>query len=437
MMGKEPDGKGLAMIRFRAKSKKLVLILAAASLAVAGLILGLAWHLGWFAAAASPLQVGMPGSAAGSAGHYQIAEKETEPLRQRMLTLLKGSGGLAGWYRLAGKYGTPAAERSADYLAADQLCYGQYFLEQDDHKAFQTWWQSFRSAYWTAAGLVRAMAATPESEITAADDFWRTNLTAARLLAQSCSRWPDRQRRTDLDKLSARLLELADQALAADYAAAVPTAGPTPDPAATPTPKPSLAPTPETEPTLSVLRLASLDLYAMQQLAQLDPRWQTLYEQALQIVRDGYLSDALPLYALAYAENQGGYVFFNGDTPAIDTEESLLVLLHLAEAGQDVTRGLSWLRDQMYNQHALYASYHITQGQAVSSEECLAAYALAARLARIVADEDLYQAVTQRLLWHQATSQRSAALSAIFREEASGLIRVTAADNTWALLALR
>ena len=81
-------------------------------------------------------------------------------------------------------------------------------------------------------------------------------------------------------------------------------------------------------------------------------------------------------------------------------------------------------------------SYHIAQGQATSSEECLVGYALTARIARIVGDRRLYDAAANRLQWHLATSQTSQVRGAIFRQTADGLITMTAEDNVWALLAL-
>jgi len=426
------------MARMHRQPKKSVLILFAIGLILLVLIMAVLWRAAWFSPGDSLLSVGQPGSASGSAGHYQHSSEAIELLRQRMIKLLnQETGGLANWYRLAGKFGVPESVRSTEFLASDQLRYGQYLLEQRKLQDFQIWWQNFRLTYLSPAGLVRPAARVTDDNIRLEADFWRTNISAARLLAQSCSVWPDRKRRSDLNNLSQQLLALADKALSADYTATVPTPAAVLDPAATPTPKPANTPAAVEIPKLDVLRLASLDLFAMQQLAPLDDRWRSLYERCLPIVQNGYLNDSLPLYALAYVEGQGGYLNYNGGNSSLDTEESLLVMLHLCESGQDISRSLNWIRDQLYNQHALYSSYHIIQGQATSSQECLAGYAMVARMARIIGDENLYQAAANRLLWHQATSLSSEALSAIFREDASGLVIIMAADNTWALTALR
>ena len=212
---------------------------------------------------------------------------------------------------------------------------------------------------------------------------------------------------------------------------------PTLDPSATPTPKPVVTPAAtDSGSFLPVLRLASVDLFTLQQLAVLDVRWQALYDRYLPLIQSGYLGDDLPLYALGINQAAGTYLYFTGDSPSINTEEALMTLLHLCETGQDQERSLNWLRDQMFNQHAIYMSYHITQGQPTSNQESLKAYAIVARIARIKGDRDLYDAAISRLLWHQATSITSEALSAVFRTDSAGLIYVFAADNSWALLSL-
>jgi len=122
---------------------------------------------------------------------------------------------------------------------------------------------------------------------------------------------------------------------------------------------------------------------------------------------------------------------------AIDTAETLRVVLHLCEVGHAPQRSLAWIRAQLFNQSALYASYHPGQGTPVDLKECLEAYAMTARIARITGDGLLYRAAVDRLLWHQATSQTSPALSAVFRQAEDGAYYVWAHDNLWALLALR
>lgn len=425
----------------RNQRKKTILIVSASGLALALGLAILGWLLGWFGTPGLQLSIGTPGSSAGASAEFSRPEKLAADLEGRMILLLgiSNSTNLAAWYQPAGRLGKPAAIQARECLAADQLRYGQYLLEQGKRQAFIKWWQGFRTSFVTRENTISSSLADQEPAAGQTSEFWRNNFAALRLLAQSCAKWPDRQRQAELKNLSGVLLAMSSGGIPADFSAIVPTTAPTLNPAATPTPKPQATPTPSAaeEPLLDVLRLASLDLYTMQQMAQLDAAWQARYEHYLPIVLAGYLGDRLPLYAFGYDENQQGYLPFNGDSPAVDTGEALLTVLRLCEAGQDVTRSLSWIRDQLYNERAIYTAYHIAQGSAASTEECVPAYAVVARIARIIGDPGLYAAAVDRLLWHQATSQRSEVLSLVFRQDEAGLIRVLAEDNTWALLAIR
>jgi len=423
------------------RQNKIIIGVSAGVAAVVLIMSMIAWLSGWFAPAPVLVEVGLPGAASGETAEFLQNKSVADALHDRMVLLLTDdkSGLLATRYRLAGRYGEPPAERSGQILAQDQLIYGTYLLEQGWQEDFQSWWSRFSGTFMTDHGLIRTMAGQDEQSLRSADDFWRVNLAALRLLAQSCTIWPSAGRAASLQKLSDELLSVySQQGLSADFAAAVPTTAPTVDPAATPTPKPAATPS-VTEPGLSIriLRLATADLFILQNLAGLDERWQPVFEKYLAIVTRGYISDDLPLYALGYAEAQDAYVSFAGDVPSINTEEALLTILHLCEIGQENPRSISWLRKQLYNQRAIYESYHIAQGQPTSGQECVSGYAIIARIARIKGDQDLYDAAVRRLLWHQATSQTSQARSAVFRENPDGQIFIFARDNTLALLALR
>jgi hypothetical protein len=415
----------------------LYLIPALLAAIVAAVLLG--WQFGWFAGPAAPVEIGRPGAAVGDAADLRVAKAEADALSARMIALLKNSatGMLADSYRLAGRFGKPEAVLATVGSAANQLRYGTYLMEQGWEEDFQTWYRDFAEIFFTSEGLVKSQASLAGLDASQADDFWRVNLAALRLLGQSCTLWPDLSRQAALRQLSDLLLAEAGQGLGPDFNATVPTVAPTPDPAATPTPKPTASPPAEPGKTLPVLRLASLDLFTMQQLAQLDSRWQDLYNICLPLVKNGCISDDLPLYALGYSTAEQGYLNYSGITPAVDTEEALLTILHLCEVGEANPLSIHWLRDQLFNGDAIYETYHIAQGQATTDRECVAGYAIIARIARIQNDQDLYDAAVRRLLWHRATSQTSAALSAVFRTGDDGLVTVYAKDNTWTLLAMR
>ena len=398
-----------------------------------------AWLMGWFSPRDVLIEIGTPGAARQEASSFQLDKSTADAMEARMILLLRDerTGLLAQRYTLAGRFGEPPAERSAVIMARDQLIFGQYLLEQDRRDAFRDWWRLFSNEFRREDHLFDSITGQNQTDQNQTGIDLHVNMSVLRLLAQSISRWPDQHRQADLLSLSDQMLKLGSSGFAANYDAAVPTVPPIPDPGATPTPRPSVTPA-VTDPiaTLRVLSLSSIDLYTMRQLSSLDSRWQSLYDRYLPIVRDGYINDNLPLYALGYIEGTG-YLPFSGISPAVNTAEALRTLLHLCEVGEDNPRSISWLRDQLFNRRAIYESYHIAQNTPFSSAECIPSYAIVARIARIKGDADLYQAAVNRLLWHQATSRTSAAFSAVFREESSGLFHILALDNSMALLALR
>jgi hypothetical protein len=224
--------------------KNKILILAASGLLLVAAIACIAIWQGWFVPPVMTLQVGLPGAAASNSAEFRVDETKADALAARLRKLLQsaGTGLLASRYQLAGRFDQPAAVLSGDYLATDQLLYGQYLLEQDRSEEFQNWWDDFSTAFLTADGLVRTRTNLQDSSVRSAADFWRVNLSTLRLLAQSCSRWPSASRLDTLQRLSGQLLDLAGQGLETDFSALVPTPRPLPDPAATPTPRPTASP---------------------------------------------------------------------------------------------------------------------------------------------------------------------------------------------------
>ena len=423
---------------------------AAAALVLLVLLLSIWQGWFWFRQPVFPGTADQPGAAAGSSAGMAIESEKADEIESRMLKLLGEKGLLVSWYRLAGRTGSPPAVRTGEIRSLDQLYYGQYLLEQGKKRAFTDWWRAFRASCLQESGFVGVLPdqAAETSGIEAAkayqsDDFWRTNLLAARILAQSCSLWPDKERLETLKWLSDLLLDRVNKEITADALIVVPTAAPVLDPGATPTPRPAVTPTADQDEQVSmqVFRLASIDLFAIRQLAALDVRWQEIYDRWLALIDGGQLEGILPFHAWAAEMNShtgaAQYITFAGSSPVLETEEAVLVLLHLAEVGEIREESIRWLKNQLYNQGAIYKYYHIAEGTPVGAEECLPAYAMIARIARILADQSLYDLAVDRMLWHQATSSRSAALSALFRQSDYEPAVVYAQDNAMALLALR
>ncbi len=419
------------------------LLLISVLLALAGLALVIAWQSGYLSPAAPVRSFSDPGAAAASLPKLVADEKIREDLQFSLLSRLGSPSGLRAWYQQADRETGVAAVQAEDLQAADQLYNAAWMIEQNQQRDFQDWWKSFQSTFVAADGLVwPSRSVQADGSLVAIDPStagsWPQSLQTLRVLGLAYGRWPSRSLDHAERQLSDRLLALWANGLTADSRTVIPTTAPSLDPAATPTPKPTgkLTPTPAASGrSESLLRLDSLDLLTMRSLASLDTRWQAIYEQSLSLVKAAYLGEDLPLYALGWLPEQEGYLMFAGDQPVVHTEAAVTVMLHLAEVGQAEPRSLTWLKERLFNDRALYESYHLAQGQATSTVECLPAYAMVARLARITGDEILYTKAVERLAWHLATSQTSSVRGLVFREDEAGLIRVYARDNLWALLA--
>lgn len=392
----------------------------------------------------------VPGSASfDPAMGYAVAPGLTDALATRLSANLQTDIGLLAWYQQENRELSILADYSTQYDATSQIAYGAWLVEQQQRQHFKTWLDRFTRSFLSPEGLVYArrqtVAADRPNDLVPADPAtvsWPGTLSYLRVLEQAYAAWPSRSLDRVIQTSEASLQQVLASGLLTDSQVSIPTAAPTLDPAER-LPMPGDTTTQETtgsevqamQPLEAVIRLDSLDLLALQHLGSRNPVLASRYEEALDLVEGGLISDDLPLYAAVWYPDSRGYVHFEGTYPEIDLVASLKVALHLAEVGRLDPRTLGWLSEHLLNDGALYARYHIAQGQPTSGEESLVGYALTARIARITGKEELYRKATDRLQWHLATSLTSQVRDAIFRQSPEGIVQMTAEDNIWALLA--
>ncbi|MBR5974496.1 MAG: hypothetical protein IK020_04845 [Clostridiales bacterium] len=179
--------------------------------------------------------------------------------------------------------------------------------------------------------------------------------------------------------------------------------------------------------SLSGIELASMDLDAMRRASVLLPKYQEKYENIVSIVRDGKISETLPLYAWIYTDN--GYMYYTGSDGNVDLVASLYVMVHLAEIGQLDADAYAWVSEQIYNNGFLYESYNIMSGLAGSDVEASEAYPLVLYLAKIKGDDDLFAATYSAMTRNYATLSTSPALYTFFRNVENSRIAVCAREN--------
>ena len=347
--------------------------------------------------------------------------------------LLDRDGVWIAWYRLAGRGGDPPAETAPEIETGDQVLLLRHAAESGDKKVFEqclAWLTDHRT---DGSGRLVDSAGSPATN--------QVTLDALRAMAEGYSAWGGRD-------LAASIRSLSDALLASGGILGVPAdarvtlPGPTPTPPWVGTPEQQGGGTSAPSQPVSssgeraYCALAGLDLYTMRLLSAVDARWSAAADATLAALQGAFAGDTFPLYLAGADPETGSPVPYAGDTATIDTLQTLLTVLHLCEAGEQRAESIAWIRRTLYNEGAIARSYWIVSGEPSDLEEDPAVYAVAARIARVLRDPELYQLATDRLQWHIADLRTSQAYGTVFRETQEGRIEVYAADNAWALLAM-
>lgn len=148
------------------------------------------------------------------------------------------------------------------------------------------------------------------------------------------------------------------------------------------------------------LTLCYANFKLLNELAELDARWQPILDTTKTIVTSGFISDSFPLYFNNYDYPSATY---NKDS--IHIVHGLKTLLHLAEIGEMPTSSLQWLKARV-TEGSLYGSYSIT-GEALTDIQSTAAYAIAAQIAAVSGDEELYEQSLKRMEQYKITDLSS------------------------------
>ncbi|KJS86719.1 MAG: hypothetical protein JM58_06470 [Peptococcaceae bacterium BICA1-8] len=119
------------------------------------------------------------------------------------------------------------------------------------------------------------------------------------------------------------------------------------------------------------------DFEAMQLMGQFDKKWDKLAAINIEIILNNQVK-GLPFFQDKWFSEEGGF----------PTVENLMIMMHLSEVGIKDTQSFAWLKKQL-KQQGLYGSYSI-EGKPLSSVESPAIYAIAARIAKLNNDKELY-----------------------------------------------
>lgn len=175
------------------------------------------------------------------------------------------------------------------------------------------------------------------------------------------------------------------------------------------------------------INLSYIDLYTMEIIAKGEKNyWKKIKTKGLEIINSGYISDELPVYKKSYNLKVKKYDKDN----KINMIDSLMVVLHLSEIGQQKSRTISWIKEQI-NSGALYGEYDVVTAQKMSNIESTAIYALTARIAKNIDDDELYNKSIEKMITLQIKNTNSDIYGSFGDEKT---LMVFSFDNLQALL---
>lgn len=179
----------------------------------------------------------------------------------------------------------------------------------------------------------------------------------------------------------------------------------------------------------NVTTLCYLDLYALKLFSLFDDKWNDVYNKSIQIINEGYISDKLPLYRKYYDGNVESF----DNEENIDTLLSILVILNKAEANEDISKSVVWIKERLKYIGYISTSYNVNTMDE-SRIESTSIYANIAQIAKVINDEELYDMAINKMKNFQVINEKSNIYGAFGNEQTED---VYSYDNLNALLAFR
>ncbi|MGW9125029.1 hypothetical protein ACWGPW_08510 [Paenibacillus chitinolyticus] len=177
--------------------------------------------------------------------------------------------------------------------------------------------------------------------------------------------------------------------------------------------------------TNKFVTLCYIDLRTLGMLPAPDVSRQALLDNMKSLIAKGYLSDAFPFYETRFDYEKNAYT-----SEGINMVESLLTVLHLAEAGEPAPASIRYIKDHV-KAGTLYGRY-TKEGTPATQVQSTAIYAITAMIGSEIGDASLYQDSIQRMNAYQVKDEGSP-LNGGFGDVASG--QAYSFDNLMALLA--
>lgn len=132
----------------------------------------------------------------------------------------------------------------------------------------------------------------------------------------------------------------------------------------------------------------------------------TAYQQQLKLIKDGYISDKLPMFNTYYDYSTGNYqVSEDNVSGKINVTDGLLTMLNLAKVGELPQTSLDWLKTNTANK-TIYNDYNL-DGTPATPYQAASNYAYVAQIAAALHDTALYGQALDELKAMTATDTSS------------------------------
>lgn len=135
--------------------------------------------------------------------------------------------------------------------------------------------------------------------------------------------------------------------------------------------------------TNSFLSLCYIDAGSLELVPLSGKKRAALEANMLQIAEKGYLSDSFPFYQTRYDFKSDEY-----QSEGINTVESLLTILNLAEVKQEQAASIRYIKEQV-KAGTLYGQYD-QNGKPINDVRSTAIYAISAMIGSVIKDQELY-----------------------------------------------
>lgn len=177
--------------------------------------------------------------------------------------------------------------------------------------------------------------------------------------------------------------------------------------------------------TNDFITLCYIDLKTLELLPVDMEQKQKLLDRMDLIIKEGYLSNEFPFYQTRYSYGTGEY-----SSESVNTVESLLTILHLAEVGKHKPESISFIKEKV-SSDSLYGRYS-TNGKAETDIRSTAIYAITAMIGSVIGDQPLYEESIAQMNKFQIRDQSSGLMGG-FGD--TGTKQAYSFDNLMALLA--